>query len=136
MQSPALSKCHNIISIIFVIRQVFCRILHTSLSTCVCLSYQYRCLVASSASKSFKCLENKNGERHSPCLTLIFGVKSSPRQPLCRTLVLTLLYTDFMMLNMLPRTPIFNSLNQSISLTTKSNAFVKSMTVQYYLKYE
>ena len=52
-----------------------------------------RHLADSFVSRSFKDIENKNGERYSPCLTPIFDENGSPRHPLCFTLDLTLLYT-------------------------------------------
>ena len=87
--------------------------------------------VASYVSRSFKYVANKKGERHSPCLTHICEENGSPGQPLCFTLDLTLLYMDFIISNILPRTPNLISLNHNMSLTTKSKALVKSIKAQY-----
>ena len=68
-------------------------------------------------SKSLTYTENKNGDRHSPCLTPNLHVNVSDVSLSLNTLVRTWLYIKRMMSIIFPRTPKFNSLYHKLPCT-------------------
>ena len=68
------------------------------------------CLIIQQPSRSLTYIENKNGDRHSPCLTPNLHLNVSDFSLLLNTLVRTWLYIEQMMSIIFPRTPKFNSL--------------------------
>ena len=86
--------------------------------------------IMNSSSRSFKNIENRKGDKHSPCLTPNMHENSSLSWFTNLTFDFTVLYIDLIMFKIFPQMPNLISSNHKLSRTTKSKALVKSTKAQ------
>ena len=75
-------------------------------------------------SRSLIYIANKNGDKHSPCLTPSLHSSGSDFSQLLNTFAFIQLYIERRIWIILPRRPSFDNLYHKLSWTTKSNALL------------